>query len=74
MRKEAEENESKDKEKREHVEVENNTEAVIYQTKKLLDEFKDKVDKDTKEKIEAGGGCKGASGEGRESTFVWTVE
>jgi molecular chaperone DnaK len=35
------------------VEAENNAEAVIFQSKKMLEEFKDKVDVDTKKNIES---------------------
>src|SRR3989344_468438 len=52
MRKEAEEHADEDNQRKEKVEVLNTSEATIHQTKKILDEFKDKVEKETKEKIE----------------------
>ncbi|MBU0456651.1 MAG: molecular chaperone DnaK [Nanoarchaeota archaeon] len=52
MKEEAKKNEADDKKQKEKIEAENNAEAVIYQTKKVLDEFKDKVDAGTKKKIE----------------------
>jgi len=52
MREEAENNAAEDEKKKAKIEAENNAEAVVFQTKKVLDEFKDKVDADTKKKIE----------------------
>ncbi len=52
MRKEAEQNESEDTKRKEKIEADNNAEAVIYQTKKVMEEFADKVDAATKKKIE----------------------
>ena len=52
MREEAKKHEADDKVKKEKVEALNNAEAVIFQTNKMLEEFKDKVDADTKKKIE----------------------
>ncbi len=52
MRKEAEEHAEEDSKRKEKVEILNTSEATIHQTKKILDEFKDKVEKETKEKIE----------------------
>tara|TARA_Y100000310_G_scaffold124700_1_gene123438 strand:+ start:56429 stop:58300 length:1872 start_codon:yes stop_codon:yes gene_type:complete len=54
MKAEAKEHEAEDAKKKAKIEAENNAEAVIFQSKKVLDEFKDKVDKDTKKKIEDG--------------------
>jgi len=52
MRQEAEKNAAEDEKKKAKIESENNAEAVVFQTKKMLEEFKDKVDADTKKKIE----------------------
>ena len=52
MRKEAEQHESEDTKRKEKIEADNNAEAVIYQTKKVMEEFADKVDAATKKKIE----------------------
>ncbi|MBI4980760.1 molecular chaperone DnaK [Candidatus Woesearchaeota archaeon] len=52
MKEEAQRNEAEDTKKKEKVDAENNADSVIFQTKKVLDEFKDKVDAGTKKKIE----------------------
>ncbi len=52
MKEEARKNEADDEKKKAKVEAENNSEAVIFQTKKVLEEFKDKIDASTKKKIE----------------------
>lgn len=52
MKEEAQRNEAEDTKKKEKVDAENNADSVIFQTKKVLDDFKDKVDADTKKKIE----------------------
>ena len=52
MKQEAKSNEAEDKKKREMIEAENNADSLIFQTKKVLDEFKDKVDESTKKNIE----------------------
>ncbi|HLC90617.1 MAG TPA: molecular chaperone DnaK [Candidatus Nanoarchaeia archaeon] len=52
MRKDAEQNAADDEKKKAKIEAENQAEAVVYQTRKMLDEFKDKVDASTKKKIE----------------------
>jgi molecular chaperone DnaK len=54
MREDAEKNAAADEEKKKKVESDNNAEAVIFQTKKVMEEFKDKIDADTKKKIEEG--------------------
>ncbi len=54
MKEEAKQNEADDENRKQKIEAENNAEAVVYQTKRVLDEFKDKVDADTKKKIEDG--------------------
>ena len=52
MRQDAEKNAADDEKKKAKIEAENQAEAVVYQTRKMLDEFKDKVDASTKKKIE----------------------
>ena len=52
MRQEAEKNAAEDEKKKAKIEADNNAESVIFQTKKVLGEFKDKVDEETKKKIE----------------------
>ena len=53
MRKEAEQHATEDKEQREHAELENTAETLVYQGKKQLKEFEAKIDAATKKKIEA---------------------
>lgn len=52
MKEEAKKNEAEDEKKKAKVEADNNADAVLFQTKKVLDEFKDKIDASTKDKIE----------------------
>ena len=52
MREEAKENEAEDERKRAKIDAENSADAVLYQTKKVLEEFADKVDASTKTEIE----------------------
>jgi len=52
MREDAKKYEAEDKKKKEKIEAENNAESVIFQTKKVLDEHKNKVDADTRKTIE----------------------
>jgi len=52
MKEDAKRFEAEDNRKKEKIEAENNADATIYQTKKVLEEFKDKVDADTKKKVE----------------------
>jgi len=53
--------EEEDKKKREGIELRNNADTLVYSTDKLLKEYGEKIDKDTKEKIEKGiGKLKGA--------------
>ncbi|HLC52436.1 MAG TPA: molecular chaperone DnaK [Candidatus Nanoarchaeia archaeon] len=54
MKQDAEKHEADDKKKKEKIEAENQAESVIYQTNKMMDEFKDKIDEATKKKLEAG--------------------
>ena len=52
MKEEAKQHEADDEKLRAKIEAENNAEAVVYQSKKVLEEFGDKVDAATKSKIE----------------------
>jgi len=52
MRKEAEEYAEQDKKRKELVELKNQADSVVYSTEKMLSEYGDKVDKDTKEKVQ----------------------
>jgi len=52
MKEEAKKHEAEDAKRKEKIEADNNAEAVLFQTKKVLEEFKDKVDAETKKKIE----------------------
>lgn len=52
MKEEAKRNEAEDEKRKAKVEADNNAEAVLFQTRKVLDEFKDKVDAKTKQKID----------------------
>ena len=53
MRKDAEEHAEEDKKRQETVEAVNLADTTIFQTRKTLEEFADKVPKDVKEKVEA---------------------
>ena len=53
MRQDAEKNAAADEKKKAKIEAENSAEAVIFQTKKVMEEFKDKVDDKVKKDIEA---------------------
>jgi len=52
MIKEAEKYREEDKKKRERIETKNKAESLIYSTEKMLKEYGDKIDNDTKSKIE----------------------
>ncbi len=52
MKEEAKQHEADDEKLRAKIEAENNAEAVVYQSRKVLEEFGDKVDAATKGKIE----------------------
>jgi len=54
MKKEAEEHAEEDKKRKERVEIRNNGDALAVSAKKMVDELKDKISKDDKEKIEKG--------------------
>lgn len=53
MKREAQEHAAEDKRKREAAEVKNTADALVFQTKKNLDELKDKLTPDMKSRIEA---------------------
>jgi len=52
MLKESERYKEEDKKRKESIEVKNNAESLVYSTEKMLNEYKDKIDKETKEKVE----------------------
>ena len=52
MKEEAKKHEAEDEKIKAKIEAENNADAIIYQSKKVLDEFKDKVDAKTKSNVE----------------------
>lgn len=53
MVKDAEEHAEEDKRRREEVETRNRADSLVYQTEKNIEEFGDKLDEDTKQKINA---------------------
>ncbi|PID58973.1 MAG: molecular chaperone DnaK [Ignavibacteriae bacterium] len=53
MKNKAKENAAEDKKKRESVDIRNNADNLVFQTKKQLEELKDKVPADAKAKLEA---------------------
>jgi molecular chaperone DnaK len=52
MKQDAEAHAEEDAKKKEQIELENQSDQIIYQGRKQLEEFKDKIDASTKEKIE----------------------
>ena len=52
MREEAKKNEAADNKKKAKIEADNNAESVIFQSKKVMEEFKDKADDATKKKVD----------------------
>ena len=52
MVKDAETNASADKEKRDRIDLKNQSETLVYQTEKQLTELGDKIDQATKSKVE----------------------
>jgi len=52
MKEEAKKNEADDTKKKAKIEADNKAESLIYQTKKVLEEHKDKIDDKTKKSIE----------------------
>jgi molecular chaperone DnaK len=53
MKNEAKEHAAEDKKKKEQVEVKNQADSLVFQTKKQIEEMKDKIPADTKSKLEA---------------------
>lgn len=53
MKRKAKENAAEDKKKREQVDVRNNADNLVFQTKKQIEELKDKIPADAKAKLEA---------------------
>lgn len=51
MRKDAEQYAEQDKKKKEEVEIKNQADTLVYTTEKMLVDYGDKIDKDTKEKV-----------------------
>ena len=51
MMKDAEKFKEEDEKKKEKIEVKNNAESLVYSTEKMLEEYRDKVDKETLEKV-----------------------
>ncbi|MBI2106996.1 molecular chaperone DnaK [Candidatus Woesearchaeota archaeon] len=52
MKKEAEEFAEEDKKRKELIEIKNQADSVVYSTEQMLSEYGDKVDKDTREKVQ----------------------
>ena len=52
MKEEAKQHEAEDEKIKAKIEAENNADAVIYQSRKVLEEFKDKVDADLRKRVE----------------------
>ena len=52
MKKEAELNAESDKKKREAIDIKNQADSTIYQSEKMLTDYKDKVDQETTQKIQ----------------------
>ena len=53
MKNDAKEHAAEDKKKRENIDVKNQAESLVFQTKKQIDEMKDKIPADSKSKLEA---------------------
>ncbi len=51
MRQEAEKFAEQDKQKKEEIEAKNEADTMIYTTEKMLTDYKDKIDEETKEKV-----------------------
>lgn len=51
MRQEAEKYAEEDKQKKEEIETKNEADTMIYATEKMLTDYKDKIDEETKEKV-----------------------
>ncbi|MFZ0456095.1 MAG: molecular chaperone DnaK [Ignavibacteriaceae bacterium] len=53
MKNDAKEHAAEDKKKKENIETKNQAESLVFQTKKQIDEMKDKIPADSKSKLEA---------------------
>ena len=53
MKKEAKEHEEEDKKRKEKVEIRNNADVLVHTTEKTIEELKDKISSEDKEKIDA---------------------
>jgi len=53
MKEEAEEHEEEDKKRKEKVEIRNNADVLVHSTEKTIEELKDKISSEDKEKIDA---------------------
>ena len=53
MKEEAEEHEEEDKKRKEKVEIRNNADVLVHTTEKTIEELKDKISSEDKEKIDA---------------------
>ncbi len=53
MRNDAKEHAAEDKKRKENVDTKNQAESLVFQTKKQIDEMKDKIPADSKSKLEA---------------------
>ena len=51
MRQEAEKYAEQDKKKKEGIDIKNQADTLVYSTEKMLNDYKDKIDKGTKEKV-----------------------
>lgn len=54
MRKEAEEHAEEDRKRKERAEIRNNADALVFSAKRMLEDLKDKISSEDKEKIEKG--------------------
>jgi molecular chaperone DnaK len=52
MKRDAEQNAAEDKTRKEEIETRNQADSLVFQTKKQLEEFKDKIDEATKTRLE----------------------
>ena len=53
MKNDAKEHAAEDKKKKESVEVKNQADSLVFQTKKQIEEMKDKIPADSKSRLEA---------------------
>ena len=52
MKNEAEQHAEEDKKRKETAEIRNNADSLVYSTEKILSEYGDKIDKETKDKVQ----------------------